>query len=263
MHTLLLFIQYRILSTYMLIFAVCFILVISDTKMFFRADWGSDDDLDAFLSEYQTGCTESGGFIDPNDGLCQFTVEVNTIKLFQSDSELISIKNVLSKASIGAFVPVIDGEDVSGVVGIRKYPKGELSADTLFEFRDENGQKHFRKNVISEVSIGNGGLKIRNPVSFFSLSDFTIRDARYELDAALNHFFYHQNMAPFLAIRLSQRLGISNPSPRYIAKAASAFRTGLYEDFGSGKYGCLKATIAALLLDREVQDTTLDADPTQ
>jgi len=231
--------------------------------MFFRADWESDDDLGAFLSEYQTGCTKLGGFIDPDDGLCQCTVEVDTIELFNSDSELISIKNVLSKATIGAFIPDVDGEDVPGVDGIKKYPGGELSADTVFEFRDENGQKHFRKNAISKVLIGNGGLKIRNPVSFFSLSEFTIRDARYELDAALNQFFYHQNMAPFLVIRLSQRLGVSNPSPRYIEKAASAFRTGLYKNFGSGEYGCLKATVAALLLDRELQDATLDADPTQ
>jgi hypothetical protein len=37
----------------------------------------------------------------------------------------------------------------------------------------------------------------------------------------------------------------------------------LYDSFGSGKYGCLKATIAAVLLHREALDTTLDADPAQ
>ena len=231
--------------------------------MFFRVDWKSDGDLGSFLAEYQTECTESGGFIDQDDGLCQLSVGVNTVKLFNDDSEIISINNVLSKATIGAFTHEDDGEDVTGINGMKKYPKGPLSPDTVFGFHDENGRQHFRKNIVSEVSVGNGGLKIRNPVSFFSLSEFTARDARYEIDAALNHFFYHKNMAPFLAIRLSQRLGISNPSPRYIKNAASAFRTGKYENFGSGKYGCLKATIAALLLDREVQDPALDSDPIQ
>jgi len=238
-------------------------VVRNDTKMFFRADWESDSDLEALLSNYQNGCTEMGGFIDAMDGLCQCPVEVNTSKLFSTDSELISIKNVLSKATIGAFIPDVKGENVSGVQGIRKYPKGKLSADTVFEFLDEYGRKHFRKNVVSKVSIGKGGLKIRNPVSFFSISEYTTRDARYEIDAVLDHFFYHQNMAPFLVIRLCQRLGISNPPPRLIQVGASAFRTGLFKNFGSGKYGCLQATIAAILLDREVQDATVDADPMQ
>ncbi|MGK3737471.1 MAG: hypothetical protein ACI8RD_002167 [Bacillariaceae sp.] len=232
--------------------------------MFFRADWESDNNLDEFLSEYQTGCTDLGGFIDPDDGLCQCYVGVESIQLFESISQLISVKNVLSKATIGAFKSDELLEDVPGFEGIRMYPKGELSTDTVFEVIDDNGRKHFRKNIVSRVLIGGeGGLKFRNPVSFFSISEFTERDARYELDAALEHFYYHQNMAPFLAKRLSQRFAVSNPSPRYIETAATAFRTGLFEGFGSGEYGCLKATIAALLLDREAQDDTLDPDPTQ
>ena len=96
-----------------------------------------------------------------------------------------------------------------------------------------------------------------------SLSGYTIRDARYELDAALEHYFYHQNTAPFLAIRFAQRFGISNPSPRYIDAIATAFRAGTYEGFGSGKYGCLEATIAAVILDREATTPHLDLDPMQ
>jgi uncharacterized protein (DUF1800 family) len=66
-----------------------------------------------------------------------------------------------------------------------------------------------------------------------------------------------------LYIRLAQRFGISNPSPTYVAAIATAFTTGMYDSFGSGTYGCLKATVAAVLLHREALDTTLDADPAQ
>ena len=79
---------------------------------------------------------------------------------------------------------------------------------------------------------------------------------------------YHPNTAPFLAIRFAQRFGISNPSPRYIDTAATAFRTGRHIDkasglrYGTGEYGNLGALVAALLLDREARSVILDADPT-
>lgn len=69
----------------------------------------------------------------------------------------------------------------------------------------------------------------------------------YETDATLNHFLYHPNTAPLLAIRFAQRFGISNPSPQYIEAIARAFQTGSYAftdgdetvNFGSGQYGDL------------------------
>ena len=78
---------------------------------------------------------------------------------------------------------------------------------------------------------------------------------------------FRSNTAPFLAIRFAQRFGISNPSPRYIDTAATAFRTGRYIDrasglrYGTGEYGNLGAMVAALLLDREARSVVLDADP--
>ncbi len=62
-----------------------------------------------------------------------------------------------------------------------------------------------------------------------------------------------------------QRLVISNPSPRYIKAVATAFLEGSYEaegkSFGTGKYGDLAATFAAIYLDREARSVALDADP--
>lgn len=116
-----------------------------------------------------------------------------------------------------------------------------------------------------DVTVGNGGHRFRNPVHFIALSDPEVRDAHYETDAALDQYFEHPNTAPFLAIRFAQRFGISNPSPRYINAITDAFRSGSYlidgQAFGTGSYGDLAATVAAVLLDSEAHSIVLDADP--
>ena len=67
-----------------------------------------------------------------------------------------------------------------------------------------------------------------------------------------------QNVAPFIAYRLIQRLVTSNPSPRYVEAAAVAFRTGAYANLTfSVQYGDLGATVAAILLDREARSLVL------
>jgi len=122
-------------------------------------------------------------------------------------------------------------------------------------------------NRASTISIANAGnmeaFSFRNPPQFMKLIDATQRDALYETDALLNHLFFHPNLAPFLAIRLSQRLVTSNGSPRYITKAVAAFRSGKYGGHTfTGRYGDLGAMVAAILLDREARSLVLAADPT-
>ncbi|VEU38256.1 unnamed protein product [Pseudo-nitzschia multistriata] len=239
-------------------------MVRNDTKMFFRVDWKTSYARD-FLLDYSTNCNSLGCFVDDLDGTCQCQTLVEDAMAFVNESELISVDHLLATADIGAFPPS-DSFVPTVVDGIHKYPPGILSQETVFKVTDFNGQITYRKNLVSIVKLGNGKLSFRNPVSFWSLSEHTVRDARNELDAALEHYFYHQNVAPFVAYRLAQRFGTSNPSPRYIDVIATAFRTGTYSNgsrfFGSKKYGCLQATIAAVVLDREAQDHILDADPT-
>lgn len=42
----------------------------------------------------------------------------------------------------------------------------------------------------------------------------------------------------------------------------TAFKDGTYEGIGDGKYGNMKAMVAAIILDREARSVNLDADPT-
>jgi cullin-associated NEDD8-dissociated protein 1 len=68
-------------------------------------------------------------------------------------------------------------------------------------------------------------------------------------------------------MRLIERFGTSNPSPRFIKIVSKSFSSGKYVkkkqniSFGTGKYGDLAATIAAILLDSEAKTPALDADP--
>ena len=87
----------------------------------------------------------------------------------------------------------------------------------------------------------------------------------HETEATLDHYFYHDNTAPFLALRLIQRIVLSNPTPRYIKVVATAFKEGYYQIgdklFGTGKYGDMAATFASIYLDREIRTVVLDVDP--
>ncbi|MBO9661288.1 MAG: DUF1800 domain-containing protein [Dokdonella sp.] len=74
------------------------------------------------------------------------------------------------------------------------------------------------------------------------------RDARPELEAALDLLFRHPNVGPFVGRQLIQRLVTSNPSPAYVGRVAAVF-----EDNGAGVRGDLGATVRAILLDPEAR----------
>lgn len=67
-----------------------------------------------------------------------------------------------------------------------------------------------------------------------------------DLSDAVDNIFQHPNVAPFVAIRLIQRLTTSNPSTGYVRRVAQVF-----EDNGSGVKGDLQAVVKAILLDQE------------
>ncbi len=67
-----------------------------------------------------------------------------------------------------------------------------------------------------------------------------------DIEDAVEHLFNHDNVGPFLAIRLIQRLVKSNPSPEYIERIA-----GVFNNNGQGIRGDLGAVVEAILLDEE------------
>lgn len=74
------------------------------------------------------------------------------------------------------------------------------------------------------------------------------QDGQQDLDDALDNIFNHPNVAPFVSIRLIQRLTTSNPSPGYVQRVATVFN-----DNGFGVRGDLAAVVKAVLLDPEAR----------
>ena len=165
---------------------------------------------------------------------------------------------ILSTLSIGSVVDAAwTASDLGEVLAYQDSDGGIVS----FEVIGGAGQVKHLKNLISSVTLERSSLGFRNPPHFMSLTEPTQRDAVDDVDALLDHLFYHPNTAPFISHRFIQRFTTSNPSPRYISSVAHAFKSGSFEGFGSGDYGDLGATIAAVLLDREASTPLLDADP--
>jgi uncharacterized protein (DUF1800 family) len=83
------------------------------------------------------------------------------------------------------------------------------------------------------------------------LNGFTVpagQNGDRDLAMALDNIFDHQNIAPFMATRLIERLTASNPSPAYVERVARVFN-----DNGRGIKGDLGAVVKAILLDPEAR----------
>lgn len=75
----------------------------------------------------------------------------------------------------------------------------------------------------------------------------TAVDGHADIAAALDNLMAHENVAPFIARRLIQRLVKSNPSRAYIRRVVRKFN-----DNGRGVKGDLAAVVKAVLTDPEV-----------
>lgn len=73
-------------------------------------------------------------------------------------------------------------------------------------------------------------------------------DGEEAMRLALDSLFNHDNVGPFIAKHLIQRLVTSNPSPQYIERVALVFN-----DDGLGERGDLGAVVKAILLDDEAR----------
>eukprot|EP00554_Chaetoceros_debilis_P007442 CAMPEP_0194077066 /NCGR_PEP_ID=MMETSP0149-20130528/3732_1 /TAXON_ID=122233 /ORGANISM="Chaetoceros debilis, Strain MM31A-1" /LENGTH=4275 /DNA_ID=CAMNT_0038757959 /DNA_START=113 /DNA_END=12940 /DNA_ORIENTATION=+ len=241
-----------------------------DNENWFKVYWKDDS-----YPKAANGCDGLCDVIDGHTCLCGTSVSKG--RGFRSAPS--SVDDLLEILFIGAFDPQIsDPESYSSTVdpttGITTHLKnGVFDSTTIFEINDDKGRHYFVKNSIETVNLisvddGFSGYSFRNAPHFMSFvpPETTMRDAQFETEATLDHYFYHDNTAPFLSMRMIQRLVSSNPSPRFIKTVATAFRSGWYESldgklFGSGSYGDMAAMFAAIYLDREPRSVVLDADP--
>ncbi len=100
---------------------------------------------------------------------------------------------------------------------------------------------------------------INNPAGFDTTAKLVLGetiaaglDGEQTLAAAINILMQHPNIAPFICRQFIQRLVTSNPSPAYVARVASVFRS---------TQGDMKAIITAILTDTEATSDQLLSDP--
>eukprot|EP00520_Triparma_pacifica_P008843 CAMPEP_0118639568 /NCGR_PEP_ID=MMETSP0785-20121206/4291_1 /TAXON_ID=91992 /ORGANISM="Bolidomonas pacifica, Strain CCMP 1866" /LENGTH=1677 /DNA_ID=CAMNT_0006530901 /DNA_START=134 /DNA_END=5164 /DNA_ORIENTATION=+ len=238
-----------------------------DNRNYFHVSWEGgawprvEDDCHLEVINGTNPCSLHVGEHGGSSCLCNIVVEHSVP--FSSQDAVPGGKELLEKLNIGYIDASTSGELTQSKIGGKKITAFSDSTGnyTAFKVVDDTGRTHYLKNLVSTVYLKGSGVSFRNPPTYMSVTEATQRDAINDVEALIEHLLYHPNTAPFVSHRLIQRMVSSNPSPRYIRTVAEAFTTGKYEDFGSGVYGDLEATVAAILLDREASSSILDAEP--
>jgi uncharacterized protein (DUF1800 family) len=112
----------------------------------------------------------------------------------------------------------------------------------------KNNPSYYGGPMVAYESNHDSGAK-----TFLGASVAAGQSAEQELATVLGIIFNHTNLPPFVATQLIEKLVTSNPSPAYVARVATAFSSGTFQSYGSGKRGDLQATVAAILLDPEAR----------
>jgi hypothetical protein len=252
----------------------CSVSVIVDEKGDVAIGKGSQKDAETYASftffrvhwednQYPNGGNLCGNGVCEKVGLyCHCTVEVEDTRVFSS---LPTREEILSELHIGGVSPTLKTYafdetfgDIRVLIENTEFPYGKR---TVFGVVDDFGITKYLMNMKSMVRIGL--FQFRNTPSFYNAIPAVI-NAQHETEAALDHYFFHKNIAPFIAIRLIQRFGISNPSPGFIERVSTAFTNGYIDvngPIGSHKYGDLASTVAAIIMDNESRSVILDSDP--
>jgi hypothetical protein len=221
--------------------------VAKTTLNYFKANWEGE----VFPQASESCQSISGCTVTSDACICDTTVSEERVFNVTPSRD-----DILATLSIGAFHPDTFGpgiytrNDCNGVfVYLTSGDCNNLDQEAIFFVKDDNGVERYLKNMKSTVRISGSSFSFRNPVHFMSLVDPETRDAFYETDAVLDHYFHHPSHPPFLATLIIQRFGISNPSPRFVKSVAEAYKTGSYlgavsgRTFGSSSYGDLGAMV--------------------
>jgi hypothetical protein len=137
------------------------------------------------------------------------------------------------------------------------YPAGGVNkyAVTGLPVADAQGRRvEYYKGLMAENTLFADNQE-RALLSGFTAAAGATPSAR--LNSVLDSVMAHPNIGPFVAKSLIQVLVLSNPSPAYVARVATAFNNGTYTNagvtFGGGVKGDMKALIAAILCDTEAR----------
>ncbi|MDQ8180729.1 DUF1800 family protein [Pelagicoccus sp. SDUM812005] len=180
----------------------------------------------------------------PDENYAREVMQLFTIGLWELNRD-----GSLKLDDDGEPIPTYDNEDITEMA--RVFTGFVLAPDDPnYEDTDQNWIDPMRANENRH----DRGEKVLLEGTVLPAGQDTLTDVTQALDA----LFQHPNTAPFVSLRLIQRLTCSNPSPQYLDRVAAVF-----EDDGSGARGNLAAVAKAILLDPEARSGAFLVDPTR
>ena len=185
---------------------------------------------------------KSSGNVHPDENYARevmqlFTVGINKLNI---DGTEVTDGN-------GVPIPTYDNDDITELAKVFTglYGGADVNGGSNVYFGD--GIFSISRRVPMQMEAGE-----HEPGSKTIVDDYVIpagQTGMQDIEDALDHLFKHQNVGPFIALRLIQRLIKSNPTPQFIQRIAQKFNNN-----GSGVRGDMEAVVKAILMDDEARD---------
>jgi len=145
----------------------------------------------------------------------------------------------------GLWIPTYDNDDIKGLAKVFTGLSGSKWADAEDQRPVQFGRNFRRYSLLDAMTMYE---QWHEPGPKTIVGDYTIEadSGMQEVELAIDHLFNHDNVGPFIAYRLIQRLVKSNPTPEYVDRVSNIFNNN-----GSGTRGDLKSVVKAIFLDEE------------
>ena len=183
--------------------------------------------------------------IRPDENYAREFMQLFTIGLYELNQNGTRKINL----SDGKWIPTYDNDDIKELAKVFTGLSGAEWQDDADNRPVVFGRNHFRYSFITPMKMyedwhEQGEKRL--------IGDKIIADGQTgmeDIEQTIEHIFNHENVGPFLATRLIQRLVKSNPSAEYVKRIATVFNNN-----GQGERGDLRAVIKSILTDDEAMD---------
>jgi len=186
----------------------------------------------------------------PDENYSREVMQLMSIGLYKMNTDGSAILD-----SSGALVPTYTAQDVTGLAKVLTGMSWYSPTPTATTFK--GGSRH--ANAAVTPMIFYPAYHSTSAKSFLgtNIPASATADPEGDLKIALDRLYNDPDVGPFMARRLIQNLGTSNPSSAYIGRVAAVFNNN-----GSGVRGDMAAVIKAVLLDSEARDSATAAGST-
>ena len=208
-----------------------------------------------FLNNHATDVAD-GKQVYPDENYAREIMQLFSIGLYKLNTNGTEVKDAAGKS-----IPTYTNADIAGLAkvftglswGDARYlgdsKKDIWSYTKRMKFFPVDSSDKYIRPWRTSPRIVNGHEPGTKTFLGYTVVSRPVAQGELDIQDALNTVFNHQNVGPFLARRLIQRLVTSNPSADYIQRVATIFNNN-----GSGVRGDLKAVIKAIFLDPEARD---------